>query len=155
MPYVNEIPKPKGFIKSNYKLLCHICNCVINRGDKITQLAEYGGMTLRCRVSKNGGFYTPDTGSRWIHKNCTPSSGFSDFMAVQWANESNRIMDNKTEYIRTHLNLDQNLSINEIIKEGEKRQLTSGNKTLIKCVEEIADNIQAAIDWENSMWDNY
>ena len=155
MPYVNEMPRLKGYTKSNYKLHCYVCDCTINRGDEITQVAEFGGMTLRCRVATDGGFYTPYTGARWIHKNCKPIYGFSNYIAHQWAEEENRWMADKISYITTHLNLNPNLSYFDVINEGIKRNLTLGTNTVGGCLEDIVNNIMNDIEWENEIWDTY
>lgn len=147
MPYVNSYPLLNGFTKSNFKLHCYVCDCVINRGDEITQVVEYGGhysITLRCRVINGGGFYTPETGSRWIHKHCTPIIGFSDYMVVKMVETNNRWMNEKIVYITKELDLDPALSFSEVIREGRKLNIITGNFKMVgECLEEIANNIQA------------
>ena len=61
--------------KSKYKMMCFCCGQTIHRGDYITQCAETGGMILRSVVKKGEGFYTPETGARWVHIRCSPPNG--------------------------------------------------------------------------------
>ena len=86
MPYIDRYPDTQLVTKSHYKLWCHICQNQIKKGSEITQMVEYGGdsMTLRCRTVKSstGGvncFYTPETGARWVHKNCIPRWGWTNY----------------------------------------------------------------------------
>jgi len=62
----------QGYIISNYNMKCHCCDYPIKRGDEITQCKNEEGMKLRVRTIKNKGFYTPYTGSWWVHKECNP-----------------------------------------------------------------------------------
>jgi len=94
MPEVNSFPKSteQGYTISNYKSICHCCKQYIDRGNEITRCVEYGGhysMTLRPRtIKKCGGFYTPDTGARWVHKKCKPSV-WTDWSALCYTNMMN------------------------------------------------------------------
>ena len=123
MPFVNNLPMGKGYTKSNYKLQCHVCNGTIHRGDDIAQCEEYDGwtsMTLRVRLTKDHkSFYTPETGARWVHKNCNP--GFwTTYTVIAQAEEDNREMNDVMEYITNRLGLksDTSLSINCLIKKA-------------------------------------
>lgn len=68
---IDPIPAMNRHIvtKSYYKMMCGGCNSIINRGDLITHCQDYMGMKLRGRGNDNG-FYTPYTGSRWVHRDC-------------------------------------------------------------------------------------
>jgi hypothetical protein len=122
MTTINTWPElfSKGFVQSNYKLHCFVCNQTINRGDEIAQCEEYGGhtsRTLRTRVL-NGSFYTPETGARWVHKNCNPGS-WTTYNVLEQAEEDNREMNEVMDYISISLGIEtSNLSLDEFIKEA-------------------------------------
>ena len=119
---INTWPKifSDGFVQSNYKLHCFVCNNTIHRGDDIAQCEEYGGhtsMTLRPRIYKTS-FYTPDTGARWVHKNCNPGS-WTTFNVLEQAEEDNREMNEVMDYISIRLGIaTSNVSLNEFIKKA-------------------------------------
>ena len=57
---------------SNFKLgKCCGCGNLICRGDEITNVCESEGMTLRYRSHVNGDWYRPNTGNRWVHRDCS------------------------------------------------------------------------------------
>ena len=98
MPNFDKMPDyyTKGFTRSNYKMHCFICDRTIRRGDEITQMAEYGGDSMRLRVRSSNQiykdrnltyqvFYTPETGARWVHKLCTPLNGWTDWTAREYS----------------------------------------------------------------------
>ena len=90
----------KGFVRSNFKFHCHVCDRIINRGDNIAQIEECGGhysMTLRTRTVPNNCFYTPDTGARWIHRDCTPSTGWTSYSGLQMAIYENEWIDQQLD----------------------------------------------------------
>ena len=98
-----------GYVRSNFKLHCFVCNNTIHRGEDIAQCEEYGGhysMTLRTRVQKDKSFYTPDTGARWVHKNCQPPRGFTTYTGLLYAENENTIITDKIDYICLNLNID-------------------------------------------------
>lgn len=50
--------------------LCEACMKPILKGELITQCSEPVGMKLRYRSHKDGSFYTPYTGARFVHREC-------------------------------------------------------------------------------------
>jgi hypothetical protein len=119
---INTWPKifSDGFVQSNYKLHCFVCGNTIHRGDDIAQCAEYGGhtsMTLRARVYKTS-FYTPDTGARWVHKNCNPGC-WTTYNVLEQVDEDNREMNEVMDYISIRLGIATNtVSLGEFIKKA-------------------------------------
>lgn len=82
--------------KSLYKMKCHCCYEPILRGQYITQCCESKkGIELRGRYTRDGSSYKLDTGSRWIHKNCHPSSGWTmysmELESMEIENENNEL----------------------------------------------------------------
>ena len=79
-----KLPKlfEDGYIKSHYKFKCFCCNTTINKGDYITQCEETNGITLRYRKTENS-FYTPNVGSRWVHKDCNPDGFWTIYSAIK------------------------------------------------------------------------
>ena len=126
MPFVTTIPlAEKGFTKSNYKLYCHVCDGTIHRGDEIARCEEYYGwisMTLRARLTADRkSFYTPDTGARWVHKNCDP--GFwTTYSVIAETEKANKKMNEERKYICSNLGIkdDQSMGIGGIITKAYK-----------------------------------
>ena len=112
----------KGFVRSNYKLHCFVCNQTIHRGDSIAQCKEYGGqysMTLRARTWAKQSFYTPETGSRWVHKNCDPQI-WTTYNVIAHTEETNKLMDEDVDYISSGIGIeyDPSLSLWTFIKKA-------------------------------------
>ena len=112
----------KGFVRSNYKLHCFVCNQTINRGDSIAQCEEYGrqySMTLRTRIWDKHCFYTPETGARWVHKNCDPEF-WTTYSVIEHTEETNKLMNEDMDYISSSLGIeyDPSLSLWTFIKQA-------------------------------------
>ena len=72
--------------RSNYKMHCYCCNRTIRRGDLITQVVESGGMRLRpVNHGPKGCGYIPETGSRWVHLDCSPRGKWTGYSAYSYA----------------------------------------------------------------------
>ncbi len=89
-----KLPKlfEDGYIKSHYKFKCFCCNTTINKGDYITQCEETNGITLRYRKTENS-FYTPNVGSRWVHKDCNPDGFWTIYSAIKYSEFINNCND--------------------------------------------------------------
>jgi hypothetical protein len=112
---INACPEviAKGFVRSNYKLHCFVCNQTIYRGDSIARCEEYGGqysMTLRARRWGNLSFYTPDTGARWVHKNCNPNF-WTTYNVIADIEETNKLMNEDVDYISSGLGIEHDPSL--------------------------------------------
>ena len=55
--------------KSNYNFTCKFCNKNINRGEYITKIINYSGITLRTQYYKNG-FFTKNSNQHIVHTDC-------------------------------------------------------------------------------------
>jgi len=117
MTHINIWPTlyETGFLTSHYKLNCFVCNRTIKRGEHIAQCEEVGGITLRPRMY-DGSFYTPDTGSRWVHKNCYPINTWTTYSVLSQVKKDTIEFEIKYNYITSHLNIDPSLSNWNMIK---------------------------------------
>ena len=93
--------------KSHYKFVCEGCGTMIHKGEDITLCAETRGMELRPRESVNGNFYTPCSGSRWIHTHCTITEydPFFNLDITVWSNFNaclNAKLENSNDYLDYH-----------------------------------------------------
>ena len=67
-------------------------------------------MTLRPRMWDKVSFYTPDTGSRWVHKNCDPQF-WTTYNVIAETEKNNKLMNEDMNYISLGLGMEPDPSL--------------------------------------------
>ena len=67
-------------------------------------------MTLRARTWAKQRFYTPETGARWVHKNCDPQF-WTTYSVIEHTEEINKLMNEDVDYISSSLGMERDPSL--------------------------------------------